>query len=85
MATHETDGSIHDQINALVAQEHDLRTRLGQGEITTQDEHAQLGKVEEQLDRLWDLLRQRQARRDSGHNPDEAQIRSGNVVEDYLS
>ena len=36
-----------------------------------------------QLDRYWDLLRQRDARRRAGLDPDGAQERSADVVEGY--
>jgi hypothetical protein len=36
-----------------------------------------------QLDRYWDLLRQRDARRRAGLDPDAAQERSADVVEGY--
>jgi hypothetical protein len=36
-----------------------------------------------ELDQCWDLLRQRRALREFGHDPNEAQIRSPNVVEKY--
>ena len=45
---------------------------------------ARLKALEVELDRCWDLLRQRRARRAAGENPDEAAARPGNVVEGYL-
>lgn len=77
------DRSIHDHINELIATEHRLREQLGQGEITRSEEQDQLTRIEVELDQLWDLLRQRQARREFGENPDQAQERPGAVVEDY--
>lgn len=74
---------IHDHINDLVRTEHELREKLGSGEITAAEEHERLARTEEQLDQLWDLLRQRQARRDAGENPDLAQERPTSVVENY--
>jgi hypothetical protein len=40
--------------------------------------------VSVELDRCWDLLRQRRARRSAGQNPDEAHARDGETVERYL-
>lgn len=77
--------SLHEQINALVAREHELRDRLAKGEIDVATEHAELAAAEVQLDRLWDLLRQRAARREYGSAAPEPKIRPGGVVEDYLS
>lgn len=79
-----TDEGIHTQISALVAREHDLRAQLQAHEITPDDEQAQLRDIEVQLDRCWDLLRQREALRNSGGNPDSAAQRSASEVEGYL-
>ena len=43
-----------------------------------------LRAVEVELDRCWDLLRQRRARRDAGGDPDDAQTRDAETVERYL-
>jgi hypothetical protein len=40
--------------------------------------------VSVELDRCWDLLRQRRARRDAGQNPDDAEARDPGTVENYL-
>ena len=67
------------QVSRLVEQEHQLRA----GHI---DPHTreQLAQLEEQLDQCWDLLRQRQARREFGESPDQAQVRPTGEVEGYL-
>ncbi|MFC7756348.1 DUF2630 family protein [Tsukamurella soli] len=39
--------------------------------------------METHLDQLWDLLRQRRATREFHQNPNDAQLRSARVVEDY--
>ena len=57
------DISIHEQITSLVAEEHELRRRLGAGEISRDEEHERLKDIEVRLDQCWDLLRQRDARR----------------------
>ncbi|HEY3111813.1 MAG TPA: DUF2630 family protein [Chloroflexota bacterium] len=36
-----------------------------------------------EVDRLWDLLRQRRARRHAGVDPDGARLRSAAIVEGY--
>jgi uncharacterized protein DUF2630 len=77
-----TDASIHHQINDLVEQEHRLRAALGEG--GSDDDRAALRHVEESLDQCWDLLRQRDARRDAGESPDEAKPRPVQEVEGYL-
>ena len=39
--------------------------------------------IEVMLDQCWDLLRQRRAKRQYGDNPDDAHVRSADVVEHY--
>jgi hypothetical protein len=80
-----SDASILDQIHDLVDQEHRLREQLGQGAIDEDEENRRLHEIEIQLDRCWDLLRQRKARREAGQNPDAAEPRSAGTVEGYLS
>lgn len=79
-----TDKSIHQHITDLIAEEHELRAQLGNGEISREQENARLKQIEASLDQSWDLLRQRQARRDAGFNPDDAQARPADFVENYL-
>lgn len=78
-----TDDAIHTRIDSLIAEEHELRNRLGAGEISESEEHARLQVLETQLDQAWDLLRQRRARREFGADPDGAAARSANTVENY--
>lgn len=76
------DKQIHEHINELVAEEHKLeRAHVGQG--LSDGEKARMEDLGVQLDRYWDLLRQRAARRDGGYNPDTAEERSEKVVEGY--
>jgi hypothetical protein len=74
---------ILEQVRSLVEQEHELRTRVQEGELAPDDEQEQLQRVEQALDQCWDLLRQRRARRDAGQSPDEAVVRPVDEVEDY--
>lgn len=76
---------VLERIRELVDAEHALRTRLSQGDLTTDEEHAALTTLEQQLDQCWDLLRQRRARAAAGQDPDEAQVRPVDEVEGYLS
>ncbi|MGI8746890.1 MAG: DUF2630 family protein, partial [Deinococcus sp.] len=46
-------------------------------------ERERLDGLRPQLDQLWDLLRQRRAREHAGQNPDEAELRPVEVVENY--
>ncbi|ETK35967.1 DUF2630 family protein [Microbispora sp. ATCC PTA-5024] len=77
------DNEILGQIKELVDEEHGLRQRLAAGELTSEEEHARITYIEESLDRCWDLLRQRRARRDAGEDPDFAAPRPVSEVENY--
>ena len=79
-----TDRAIHEQISSLVTEEHELRESLAAGDITPGEEHERLRQLEVQLDQCWDLLRQRQARRDAGQDPEGAAVRPADEVENYL-
>lgn len=76
------DQNIHAHIEDLIAQEHALLEHGDRGTLSESD-LARLESIEVQLDRYWDLLRQRRARRDAGQNPGEAQLRSARTVEHY--
>jgi Protein of unknown function (DUF2630) len=82
-----TDESIAARIERLVAEEHDLRTRE-QAEREDNDalaaDRARLSEVAVELDRCWDLLRQRRALRSAGADPENARTRDANTVERYL-
>lgn len=75
-----TDDDVLARITALVEEE---RSLAGDGE-SAEERHARRGRIEEQLDQCWDLLRQRQARREAGADPEQAQPRSIAEVESYL-
>jgi hypothetical protein len=77
------DGPIHETIEQLVAEEHELWRREAAGEATDA-ERARLGAVKISLDQCWDLLRQRRARHDAGLPEDGAGVRPPEVVERYL-
>jgi hypothetical protein len=76
------DAQVHSTIEQLVAEEHDLWHREAAGEATDED-RRRLEEAKVSLDLLWDLLRRRRALRDSGQDPDAAQLRSVDVVEHY--
>lgn len=78
------DSAIHERIQSLVDEEHSLRQRLGRGEITRDEEQARLREIEVAKDRSWDLLRQREALREAGADPDQARMRPAGEVEGYL-
>jgi hypothetical protein len=81
-----SDDSITTRIESLVAEEHQLRNRE-ESDASHPDafeaDQERLRDVEIELDRCWDLLRQRRALREAGANPDEAHVRDANTVERY--
>jgi hypothetical protein len=79
-----TDEETLGRIKALVDEEHDLRRRRERDEISGDDEHQRLHDIEVELDRCWDLLRQRRALKETGGNPDDAAVRPAGEVEGYL-
>jgi hypothetical protein len=74
------DERIHDTIKRLVEEEH----AIWSGGAATDDDRARLRDLNTSLDQCWDLLRQRQALRDAGENPDTAHSRPTGEVESYL-
>lgn len=71
-----SDADVLSRIKALVDEEHQLSGGS--------QNHERRQQIEEQLDQCWDLLRQRQARRDAGEDPDGARTRPVGEVEGYL-
>jgi hypothetical protein len=81
-----SDESILDRIEALVDEEHKLLRREQDDAVDDKalaDDRRRLDQVSVELDRCWDLLRQRRARRDAGGDPDGAQVRDAATVENY--
>jgi hypothetical protein len=76
------DPKIHASIEDLVAEGHELWQRESDGTATDGD-RERLRQVKVSLDQCWDLLRQRNALRDAGRDPDGAQVRPADVVERY--
>ena len=76
------DDQIHGSIEQLVAEEHELWQREGDGTATESD-RERLKAIAVSLDQCWDLLRQRRARREAGQSPEGAELRPPEVVERY--
>jgi len=76
------DADVVRQIMELSEEEHRLEGSH-RGERLTDEEVNRLRGIEIALDQCWDLLRQRRARRASGQDPDDAEVRPMGVVEDY--
>jgi hypothetical protein len=76
------DAELVTRIDDLSAEEHRLERSHASGGLSP-DELERLRAIEIALDQCWDLLRQRRARRNAGEDPDAAQPRAAEVVEDY--
>lgn len=74
-----TEDDTRAQIDRLVEEQH----RLRDGD-TDDAARSRLTDIEVELDRLWDLLRRREAARDAGTDPDEVRESSAERVENYL-
>ncbi len=74
-----TDKEIMNKIKDLLEEEHKLYSKNG----LSVEERKEAEKVQIDLDRYWDLLRQRRALKEFGDNPDKANLRGTDTVEDY--
>jgi hypothetical protein len=82
-----SDESIANRIERLVAEEHELRKREEADQKASdalEEDRERLQAVEVELDRCWDLLRQRRAKREAGDDPESARVRDTGTVEGYL-
>ena len=71
------------RINQLAAEEQRLEeAHVGEG--LSDDELTRKRELEITLDEMWDLLRQRRAKRNAGQDPETAEQRSAGTVEGYL-
>jgi hypothetical protein len=81
------DQSILSRIEALVDEEHALIARE-QGDAVQEEaleaDRRRRQEVSVELDRCWDLLRQRRALRGAGEDPEAAHVRDVDTVEKYL-
>ena len=79
MTLHTTDKNVLGHIEELVTEEKKL---YAQGEMSDA-ERERLARINVELDRCWDLLRQRRALREYGRDPDQAEVRPARAVENY--
>ena len=82
-----SDENIAARIESLVAEEHQLRQREAsdrKDDEQLESDQQRLRAVEVELDRCWDLLRQRRAKEEFGQDPNEAHVRGADTVERYL-
>lgn len=78
------DRQILDEIKRIVDREHQLRAEVEQGQLDPEIQRTELGRLDVALDRCWDLLRQREGRRDARQDEDDVRVRPAAVVENYL-
>jgi hypothetical protein len=77
------DQAIVRRIGELAAEEQSLEeAHVGEGLSDT--ELARKRELEVTLDQLWDVVRQRRAKRHAGQDPDAATERPAGTVEGYL-
>jgi hypothetical protein len=75
---------VHAHIEELVAEEHRLWDLESSGNAGD-DDRRRLAAIKVELDRYWDLLRRRRAAGTVGADPEQVELRSENIVEDYLA
>ncbi|MGH2964013.1 MAG: DUF2630 family protein [Solirubrobacterales bacterium] len=76
------DSTLRDQIDELVAEEQRLMQEA-EGHGPDDARHERLAELKVELDRCWDLLRQREARQEFQLDPAEASVRDAGTVEGY--
>ena len=77
------DVAVFDYINALSAEEEALFAQASDGSGLSTQASERLAEIKVELDRCYDLLHQRDARRAAGLDPDDAELRPSEVVERY--
>jgi Protein of unknown function (DUF2630) len=79
-----TEGTqLFDTINTLSEEEEQLYGKAGDGRGLSEAERTRLHQIKVDLDRMYDLLHQRQARRAAGQDPSSAELRPAEIVEQY--
>lgn len=73
--------TLHERITTLTAQQHALRDEPG---VHDEQHLEQIAALTVEIDRSWDLLRQREALLHAGKDPDDASQRPAGEVEGYL-
>ncbi len=77
------DPDLFNTINALSAEEELLYGSAADGDGLTAEAIQRLEAIKVELDRCYDLLHQREARRAAGLDPSTARARPADVVEGY--
>jgi hypothetical protein len=69
---------LHARVHALTEEQHRLRS------APPPHDTDRLAAIERELDQVWDLIRQQDAKRDAGEDPSTASQRPQAEVEGYL-
>lgn len=77
------DDTIHQRINGLASEEERLWGKASAEGGLDESERERLAALQVELDQAYDLLRQRDAKRNAGEDPDGAEERPPRVVENY--
>ena len=77
------DPDIFDRINTLSAEEERLFEAAGDGSGLSTEDVDRLEAIKVELDRAYDLLHQREAKRAAGLDPSDAAARPADIVERY--
>lgn len=77
-----SDRAVLTTINELAEEEHRL-LKMESDRTATDEDRRRMLEINAELDRCWDLLRQRRARRNAGQDPDQATLRTEATVESY--
>jgi hypothetical protein len=78
-----TDPDIFDRINQLSTEEEHLFEQAGDGSGLSTEDVDRLAAIKVELDRAYDLLHQREAKRAAGLDPSDAEQRPAEIVEGY--
>lgn len=78
-----SDEQIRSVIERLETEREELRRREGAADPHLEQDADRLEQIRVELDQLWDLVRQRQALRDAGEDPEKAHERSSGTIENY--
>ena len=76
------DRAVLATINDLADEEHRL-LKLESDRTATDLDRQRVAEIKLELDRCWDLLRQRRAKCNVGQDPRQASLRSESTVENY--
>jgi hypothetical protein len=77
------DTQLIERIDALANEEHKLFEMESSGDFSVAHQER-LKELQVMLDRCWDLMRQRRAKREFGLEPDATALRDEKTVETYV-